>query len=248
MHERTEVVQTADGRMDLYIACPDGPGPHPGVVMYHNVGGASPLVQQLARRVAAEGYYCAMPDLYYRLGKVIIDPDSKTPPVLAIRKTLLDSLSDAGVLADTGATLAFMDADPAVAKGPRGTVGFCMGGRFVVQAGAAFPAVLQANASLFGTRMVTDAADSPHKLLDRLAGEAYFGMAEHDHLFPLPQVDQFMALVRSQCRAKWTHDLHAGAHHGYSFPGRPVYQEAAAELSWKRIFDMYGRILKGARA
>ena len=108
--------------------------------------------------------------------------------------------------------------------------------------------ILRANASLFGTRMVTDAADSPHQLLDRLKGEAYFGMAEHDHLFPLDQVSRFMERVRAKCGAAWTHDLHVGAHHGYSFPGRPVYQEAAAELSWRRIFDMYRRVLKGAPA
>ncbi|GAA4336526.1 dienelactone hydrolase family protein [Pigmentiphaga soli] len=245
MLEGTVHVRTPDGLMETFIATPGGPGPFPVVVMYQNVGGMSPVLLHLARRVAAEGYYCALPDLYYRLGKIVIDPENKTPRVTALRKLVLDSLSDPEVMDDTAALLRHIGSDPAARRGPAGSVGFCMGGRFVVQAGAAFPEVFVANGSLFGTRMMTDAPDSPHKLLERLRGEVYFGFAEHDYALPLPQAQAFIALAEKQCAARWEADIHAGAHHGFSFPGRPVYQKAAAERSWERIFSMFQRQLKG---
>ncbi|MGE0803747.1 MAG: dienelactone hydrolase family protein [Lautropia sp.] len=245
MLERIDHVRTPDGLMETFIATPGGPGPFPVVVMYQNVGGMSPVLLHLARRVAAEGYYCALPDLYYRLGKVVIDPENKTPQVTALRKLVLDSLSDADVMADTGVLLRFLESDPAAARGHAGSVGFCMGGRFVIQAAAAFPDVFAAHGSLFGTRMMTDAPDSPHKLLEHLRGEVYFGFAEHDYALPLPQAHEFIALAEKQCTARWEADIHPGAHHGFSFPGRPVYQKAAAEKSWERIFSMFQRQLKG---
>ena len=245
MKDRFVDVKTADGRMPVFIAEPAGTGPFPAVVMYQNVGGLSQVLVELARRVASNGYYCALPDLYYRLGKIVIDPDSKDAHVLALRKVVLDSLTDAGVMADTRALLAHIDGDRAAAGGVKGTVGFCMGGRFSVQAGALFPDVFVANGSLFGTRMMTDAEDSPHKLIGKLRGEIYFGFAEHDYALPLPKAREFIELLKQQCVARWEAEIHEGAHHGYSFPGRKVYQEQAAERSWSRIFSMFARQLKG---
>ena len=244
MNERMLNVQTADGRMDLFVAHPDGNGPFPVVVMYHNVGGMSPVMLELARLVAANGYCCAMPDLYYRLGKVVIDPDSKDPHVLTIRKTLLDSLSDARVMDDTKAVVDFLRSEPIARKGQMGTVGFCMGGRFAVQAGGIFPDIFTANGSLFGTRMITDAEDSPHKLLDRLRGEIYFGFAECDTNFTVDKAREFIGLLKEKCSAKFDAEIHAGAHHGYTFPGRAVYHKEATERSWEKIFAMYKRQLK----
>jgi carboxymethylenebutenolidase len=240
-------VATPDGRMETFIARPDGDGPFPVVVMYQNVGGISSILLDLARRVASNGYYCALPDLYYRLGKIVIDPDNRDPHVMAIRQAVLDSLSDARVMTDTAALLAAIDADPRARKRGKGSVGFCMGGRFVVQAAAAFPDVFVANGSLFGTRMITEAPDSPHKLLGKLRGEIYFGFAEHDYALPLPKAHEFIGLLKRDCTATWETEIHDGAHHGYSFPGRPVYQEKAAERSWEKIFAMFDRKLKEAR-
>lgn len=236
-------VKTADGLMPVFVAHPGTPSPV--VVMYQNVGGLSDVLIELARRVARNGYYCALPDLYYRLGKIVIDPDNKHPHVMALRKVILDSLSDPGVMADTRALLGHLDNDAQARKGAKGTVGFCMGGRFAVQAAALFPDVFVANGSLFGTRMITDAEDSPHKLIGRLRGEVYFGFAEHDYALPLPKAHEFIALLKQHCRARWEAEIHAGAHHGYSFPGREVYHEHAAERSWTKIFAMFDRQLKG---
>ena len=116
-----------------------------------------------------------------------------------------------------------------------------MGGRYSICAAATFPDVFRASVSLFGTRLITDAADSPHLNLGRIQGELYCGFAEHDPSMPLPTVEKFSDLLRQHCKAKVEVEVHPGTEHGYAFPGRRVYHEAAAERSWERTFAMFDR-------
>ena len=92
MQERHVHVTTPDGQMETFIVHPDGTGPFPAVVMFQNVGGLSEILRGMARRVAAAGYYCAVPSLYYRLGTIVIDPDSKDEKILGLRKIASGSL------------------------------------------------------------------------------------------------------------------------------------------------------------
>lgn len=244
MQNKIEKIKTNSGIMDVYISWLESDKPLPVVFMYHNVGGQSELLKRMADRVAMNGYYCVLPDLYYRLGKIVIDPDSKNQHVLALRKTVLESLSDANVIDDVSSVLDFIKSDSLALDGEMGSVGFCMGGRFVVQVAAHFPEIFIANGSLFGTKMITEAQDSPHRLLNRLKGEIYFGFAEHDYALPPDKAKEFIGYLTSTCMATFNVENHPDAHHGYSFPGRPVYQEAAAEKSWSQIFDIFQRQLK----
>lgn len=240
MQERHVKVPTPDGEMETFVVHPDGAGPFPVVVMFQNVGGLSDILRGMARRVAQEGYYCAVPSLYHRLGTIVIDPDSKDEKVLALRKIASGSLVNGKVVEDTGALLTFIAQDKAARPGPKGTVGYCQGGRFAVLAAANFPAEFKATASLFGTQLITKAADSPHLALKNLQGEIYFGFAEHDHSAPPEVVAQIRSDIK-QCAVKSLVEVHPGTEHGYAFPGRIVYHKQASELSWQRIFDMYRR-------
>ena len=60
---------------------------------------------------------------------------------------------------------------------------------------------------------------------------------------PLDRVAEFEKMLKKDCRAKWTVEVHAGTKHGYAFPGRKVYHEQASELSWQRTFEMFKRQL-----
>ena len=39
-------------------------------------------------------------------------------------------------------------------------------------------------------------------------------------------------------------EIYAGAHHGYTMPDLPVYNEAAAERHWKELFALLDETLK----
>jgi carboxymethylenebutenolidase len=243
MAERHVWVDTPDGKMETFIAQPDGAGPFAAVVMFQNVGGLSEILRNMARRVAQEGYYCAVPDLYYRLGKIVIDADATGEHVMAVRRAVLASISNAAVMADTRALLTHLAKDPAVRRGPKGTIGYCMGGRFAPLAAGTFPEEFVATAGLFPVALMTDKPDSPHRLLDRVRGELYFGCAEHDHAMSLDDVKSLERYLAEHCKARFQVELHPGTEHGYAFPGRRVYHREASELSWSRIFDMFRRQL-----
>jgi carboxymethylenebutenolidase len=248
MLERQVVVPTADGDMRTFIAQPEGPGPFAAVVMFQNVGGLTEILKDMARRVAATGYYCAVPDFYYRLGEIAIDPDSDEQAVRSVRSVVVATMHEADrMLADTAALLKFIDNDPVVGSGPKGGIGYCMGGRFVAQAAARFPDVFKATSSLFGTRLFSDAPSSPHLRIGDYRGEVYFGFAEHDHAMPLDKVAMWRELMEQNCKAQWEVELHYGSHHGYAFPGRKVYHRQASELSWDKTFAMFKRQLIAAR-
>jgi carboxymethylenebutenolidase len=215
--------------------------------MYQNVGGLSETLRGMARRAAAEGYYVAVPDLYYRLGKIVIDPDNRLDDVMAIRGIAGRSVTIQNVIADSRAVIGHIDGDPAAVKAPMGCIGYCMGGRFVWPVAGSFPERIRATASLFAGRLITDEDDSAHRFLPKLQGEVYAAYAEHDHGLPQEEVEAFTKLLNA-CGVEQFSETHPGTEHGFAFPGRRVYNQTASELAWERIFAMFKRQLVDASA
>ena len=73
MIEKICNVRTADGEMETFTARPDGDGPFPAVVLYMDAPGIRGELYDFGRRIAGEGYYALVPDLYYRRGRVRLD-------------------------------------------------------------------------------------------------------------------------------------------------------------------------------
>ncbi|OJH40220.1 dienelactone hydrolase family protein [Cystobacter ferrugineus] len=61
-------IQTADGTMDTKLFSPEGQGPWPGVVRISDAGGTRPAFEEMAQRLASEGYVVLLPHVYYREG------------------------------------------------------------------------------------------------------------------------------------------------------------------------------------
>jgi carboxymethylenebutenolidase len=245
-------IPTADGTMDGYAAHPDGGGKFALVVLFMDVWGLREELFGIARRVAAHGYYCVVPNLFYREGKVRYERRNAagkmvsfdTLPV-ALQEEIRShaaALNRQTARTDIAAILDFCRGEP-VDGGAAGSVGFCMGGRIALHAGQEFPQRFRANASLHGTWLVTDAADSPHRLAHRMRGEVYCGYGERDR-FATPDIVAALGLaLGGQTDLAYRGNLHAGANHGYSLPDRDLYDGAAAEADWREIFAMFGRQL-----
>jgi carboxymethylenebutenolidase len=246
-------IPTADGTMDGYAAYPAGGGPFPLVVMFMDIWGLRDELFALARQVASHGYYCVVPNLFYRKGKItfvrrnaagkMVSFDTLPKDLQAEMQKLGRGIDRAMVRTDVAAILDFCRDEP-VDPGPAGAIGFCLGGRIAFLATQEFPDRFRATASLHGVFLVTDAPDSPHRLIGRMRGEVYCGHAEHDK-FSAPEL--LAALARSfQGRADLTyrHNLHIGADHGYSLPDRDVHDAAATAADWREIVAMFERTLK----
>jgi carboxymethylenebutenolidase len=91
---------------------------------------------------------------------------------------------------------------------------------------------------LYGTWLVSDAEESPHRSFGKVKGELYIACAEHDNLAPLPMVEQLRMLFRSSGAAGEI-ELYPGVHHGFAFPQRWCYDKPAAERHWERLISLY---------
>ena len=66
-------VVTPDGKMGSFVAHPDGKGPFPAVILYMDAPGIREELRDFARRIASQGYFCLLPDMYYRNGQLRFD-------------------------------------------------------------------------------------------------------------------------------------------------------------------------------
>ncbi len=231
---------TADGRMESFVTHPDGAGPFAPVILYMDVPGIREELRDFARRISSQGYLCVLPDLYYREGRVRFDL-SKGEEELKRMFAVGSKLTNAMVLTDTRGILDYLAELPA-ATGRTGVVGYCMSGQFVISAAGTFPQRICATAALYGTRMVTDKDDSPHKLVPSIQGEVYLGFAEQDHYvedFVIPELSK--ALDANNISYELV--VHPGTDHGFCFPQRPTYVETEAEAAWASMFAMFERQL-----
>jgi carboxymethylenebutenolidase len=252
MKERIVNVPAADGQMETFITHPEQDGPFAAVVLYMDVWGIREELHDIARRIATVGYYCAVPDFYYRQGRVrhaFRDSDNRMISLAKLPEADRQMVSAAGaklsdtmVVADTGALLKFLGNGEPVRPGAMGSVGYCMGGRHVMSVAAAYPDRFRASAGLHPTSLISDRPDSPHRFADRLRGEFYCGFAEADHYAPLSMIRELGALLHG-CPVKYHHEIHAGAVHGYALPDRDIHHKAGANRDWELIFTMYRRQL-----
>lgn len=240
MLEKMITVTADGGAMEAFVAHPEEAVPAPVVVFFHNAGGLSSHFRDMVRRVAATGYYCVAPNLYYRLGTQVFDSDSRDEATLRAKKAASSGLRNDLVLADTGALLKFLETEPAADHDVKACIGYCMGGRFAVIAAEHHPQHFRATASLFGTKLVTEDVNSPHRLLGRIEGELYCGFAETDPAIPAEVVETVRASL-TQTKLRHLVEVHRGARHGYAFPWRKAYDGVAAERSWECIFAMLRR-------
>jgi carboxymethylenebutenolidase len=250
MKERFVDIPTADGRMKTFVTHPEQDGPFPAVVLYMDFWGVRAELFDIARRIGTTGYYCLVPDLYYRQGEIHNERRNAEGRMISLdrldeatRKKFLaplEKLSNAMVMEDTAALLQFLASGEPVRPGAKGSIGYCLGGRLVLCAAGHFPEHFRASASLHGSALVSERDDSPHRLVDKFRGELYCGFAEHDPYTAPATVSTLEDSMRSRAVA-YRYEIHRGAAHGYALPERDIHDKRAANRDWEMIFAMFHR-------
>ena len=244
MIEQQIDIPTRDGTISTFICHPERGGPHPAIVFYMDAPGIREELREMARRLAAVGYYVLLPNLYCRAGVLELGAFTGAggDAVRARMMALMESLTISMVMGDTDALLAFLAAQPAASAGPMGCVGYCMSGQFAINAAARYPSRFAAAASIYGVRLVTDAPDSPHRVAERASAELYFACAQTDHWAP-PEMVEALARALADSSADAEVEIYPGVEHGFAFPARAAYDKAAAERHWERLFALFARRL-----
>ncbi|MCG8547664.1 MAG: dienelactone hydrolase family protein [Alphaproteobacteria bacterium] len=241
--EKDVIVTTKHGRMPAFAACPDSDGQFPAIIFYMDAPGIREELRNMARRIAKHGYFCILPDMYYRLGTIRFDLPRRTDEMSAVIMASMNHLTNVDVTDDTGGLLGFLDGQDKVKPGPVGCVGHCMSGRYITTVAARFPHRFAASGSLYGVGIVTDKEDSPHLLLDKVEGELYYGFAETDKSVPDHVIpDLRVALEKAGAKHKLV--VYPDTLHGFCFPERQAYAPIASEQAWGELFDMWDRTLK----
>jgi carboxymethylenebutenolidase len=130
-HVVTDDVHLAHGA-NAFLARPDGPGPHPAIVVNHERDGIVRHTRELAIRFAADGYVALVPNLYFRL-----------PPDVIERHEIHTSglMTDALVAQDLGVAIDYLKQVPAVDATGFAVHGACATGRYPLIAAAHRPDV-----------------------------------------------------------------------------------------------------------
>ena len=245
MIEEIVDINTEDGQMETFICRPERGGPFPAVFFLMDAHGIREELRDMACRLATVGYYVLLPNLYYRAGRdTIFGPDvlqegsTEHTRMRAVRT----KMTIPPVMRDIAAMFAFVDRQDAVTQGPVGCHGYCMSGPYALAAAARYPDRIAAAASFYGTWLVSDAEESPHRSLSQVNGEIYIACAEHDDLAPLPMVEELQGLFK-QSGVAGDLELYPGVHHGFAFPQRWCYDKQAAERHWERLLALYRRRL-----
>jgi len=236
-------IPTADGAMNSFVVHPEEGGPFPVVLFYMDAPGKREELHDMARRIAAVGYFVVLPNLYYRRSRDFRLTE-RTEPAMAQMFALMASLDAATTACDTQALLRFVDAQPQADATRVGAVGYCMSGPFVMWAAAAFPERFRCIAAIHGANMATDQPDSPHRMAEAIRCESYFACAEIDRWASPADIQKLQAALQAAPaphRVEW----YPGVEHGFVFPLRAgIYNQAAAERHWERLFSLFGRTLR----
>lgn len=228
--------------MRAFVAHPRRGDGFAAVVIVQHIGGLSDTMKDAARQLAREGDLVVVPALYHRLGDIVIDPVSRDPDVAAIRAIAVQSLRPPQVMADIAATLAWLRTEPRAARGRRGVIGYGGGAGLALYAATTFPEDIGAMASILGIGFIRNDPDSPHLRIDRARAELYFAFAGEDEIISAQDV-QALASMLAASQLKHSIVVHPGVRHGYAFPGRPVYDAAAAARDGAALRALFARTL-----
>jgi carboxymethylenebutenolidase len=245
---QTEVsIATPDGDARAFVFQPTGEGPWPAVIFFMDAPAIRPALFQMCERLAENGYYVLLPDMFWRIGpyapinlrEAMKDDESRR----AVFGKMMASTDPEKSTRDTGAFLAWLSKQPQVKGDKVGCTGYCMGGGLALRAAGHFPDRIVSAAAFHGGRLATDAPDSPHLLAPKIKAKVYVAGADEDAGFPPEQADRLRdALTAAGVRN--TVEIYAGAHHGYAPPDMSVYNEAASERHWRAMLDLFDETLK----
>ena len=242
MIDQQIAIPTKDGHTATFISHPERGGPFPVILFYMDAPAIREELRDMARRLATSGYYVMLPNLYYRsgvmeLGALPADPNA---PERKRMFELMGSLNIPMIMDDTRALLTYAEGQAAANTKIVGTVGYCMSGRYAVNAATHFPDRVKAAASIYGTHLATDEDDSPHLAAAR---------PRPSSISPAPRPTSTRRRRSSRrstqgmSGAKAEVEIYPGTHHGFAFPKRPVYDRDAAERHWERLLALYRRNL-----
>lgn len=238
--ERPVSITTADGICDGFFVHP-AKGRHPGVILWPDIAGLRDAFKIMARRLAAQGHAVLVVNQYYRSSPAPVMQsfsEYRTPEGQALVQPMRALLDPAAITRDARAFVTFLDGQGEVDRTRGiGSCGYCMGGPFAVRTAAAVPKRVTAAASLHGAGLVSDAPDSPHRLLGGTKASFLIAIARNDDARQPDHKTRLRAAAEAAGRPAEVEVYDAD--HGWCVPDSPAYDPNAADAAWQRMVRLF---------
>ena len=213
------------GTMRGYLVQPNKPGPFPAVLVIHENRGLNPYIEDVARRVAAEGFVALAPDGLWPLGGYPGNDDEG--------RTLQTTLDQGKLRTDMVNSARFLKSH-ALSAGQLGAVGFCWGGSTTNFLAITLGTELKAGVPFYGA-----AAETAR--VPEIKAPLQIHYAETDE-----RVNAMWPAYEAALKAAGTqYEMHMypGTQHGFHNNSTPRYHEPSAKLAWERTIAFFKKHL-----
>lgn len=216
----------ATGEIRASLARPKGDAKLPAVIVIHENRGLNAHIEDVARRVALEGFLALAPDALSPLGGTPQDPDEA--------RTLIGQLDNATTIQNYVAAVAYLKTHP-LSTGKVGCMGFCWGGGMTNQV-AVNSADLTAAVPYYGAQpKPEDVPKIKAALLLHYAGQderINAGIAAYEEALKKASIS-------------YTLYMYEGAQHAFNNDTNAErYHKEAAALAWERTIAFLNEKLK----
>ncbi len=213
------------GQMRGYLVQPAGTGPFPAVLVIHENRGLNPYIEDVARRVAVDGFVALAPDGLWPVGGYPGNDDDG--------RALQAKLDQGQLRTDMLNSTRFLKAH-ALSNGKLGVTGFCWGGGTTNWLAATMGADMQAGVPYYGAAAET--ASVP-----RIKAPLLVHYAENDA--GINGMRPAFEAALASAGASYEAHVYPGTQHGFHNNSTPRYSEPAAKLSWDRTVAFFRKTL-----
>jgi carboxymethylenebutenolidase len=213
------------GKINGYLVRPKSKGKRPAVLVIHENRGLNPHLEDVARRLAVEGFLAYAVDLLSLVGG--------TPASEDAARELHPKMNQDDAVVALVAAVSFLKAHPE-STGKVGAVGFCFGGLMLNRLAASSPQ-LDAGVAYYGRQV-------PAAQVPNIKAALLLHYAEKDD-----GVNAGIAAYEAALKAndkKYTIYSYPGTQHAFNNDtGAARYNKAAAELAWSRTLAFFKETL-----
>ncbi len=214
--------------LNAYISEADGPGPHPGVLVIHEIFGLNHQIKHTADRFAAAGYTALVVDMFSRGRRALC--------ILRLTVQMFVRDGRGSGFDDLQTARAYLQSLPSVDPKRVGVIGFCFGGGFAMMM-AVRDEEMRAASVFYGR--------SPRHL-DELANACPIvgTYPEKDLPGEGEKAALKVAAKLKQYDKPFNIKVYPGTSHGFFNEEKPAYNQPAADDAWQRTIAFFDEFIR----
>lgn len=215
----------SSGTMRGYLVQPVGEGPFPAVLVVHENRGLNPYIEDVARRLAVEGFLALAPDGLAPIGGYPGNDDDG--------KVMQKSLDGDKLFTDMLNSAVYVKQHE-LSTGRLGATGFCYGGGVVNKLAVVMGSDLDAGVPFYGVAPAS--AD-----VARIQAQLMLQYAEDDPRVNATREDYRKALESGG--KDFVIYTYEGTRHGFHNNSTPRYDKEQAQIAWERTVSFFKKHL-----